>query len=82
LHIAVIEEIKHYAFDTYETMLNKYFEELGVEIDKSWQHNQKLDAGTNTNEIQWIIDRIKVLAGGTETAGCRWWWFYAYDGKG
>jgi galactokinase/mevalonate kinase-like predicted kinase len=43
----------------YETMLNKDFEGLGVQTDKSWQLNRKLDAATNTPEIQRIIDRIK-----------------------
>lgn len=68
-HIAVIEEIRHHAFDTYETMLNKDFEGLGVQIDKSWQLNQKLDAGTNTPEIQRIIDRIKPWLVGQKLPG-------------
>jgi hypothetical protein len=35
----------------YETMLNKDFEGLGVQTDKSWQLNRKLDAAT---EVQYI----------------------------
>ena len=40
-------------------MLNKDFEGPGIQTDKSLQMNRKLDAGTNTPEIQQIIDRIR-----------------------
>ncbi len=58
-HLSVLEELKKHAAQTYETLLQKNFEELGRQIDKSWQLNQQLDSGTNTPEIQQIIDRIK-----------------------
>ena len=38
--------------------MRKDFEALGQQIDRSWQLNQRLDAGTNIPEIQGIIDRI------------------------
>jgi len=38
--------------------MRKDFEALGQQIDRSWQLNQQLDAGTNIPEIQEIIDRI------------------------
>jgi galactokinase/mevalonate kinase-like predicted kinase len=53
----------------YETMLNKDFEGLGVQTDKSWQLNRKLDAATNTPEIQRIIDRIKPWLAGQKLPG-------------
>jgi galactokinase/mevalonate kinase-like predicted kinase len=58
-HLSILEELKKHADQTYETLLQKNFEELGRQIDKSWQLNQQLDSGTNTPEIQQIIDRIK-----------------------
>ncbi len=68
-HIAIIEEIRQHAYDTYETMLKKDFEGLGAAIDKSWKLNQKLDAGTNTPEIQKIIERIKPWLVGQKLPG-------------
>jgi galactokinase/mevalonate kinase-like predicted kinase len=57
-HLALLEELKQHAVSTSETMLVKDFNGLGRNIHTSWQLNQKLDAGTNTPEIQKIIDRI------------------------
>jgi len=53
----------------YETMLNKDFEGPGVETDKSWQLNRKLDAGTNTPEIQQIIDMVNPCLTGQKLPG-------------
>jgi len=68
-HLAILKEIKQHAYNTHETMLEKDFKELGVQIDKSWQLNQKLDSGTNTPEIQQIIDRIKPWLVGQKLPG-------------
>jgi galactokinase/mevalonate kinase-like predicted kinase len=57
-HLGLLEELKQHAVSTSETLLIKDFDGLGRNIDTSWQLNQKLDAGTNTPEIQKIIDRI------------------------
>ncbi|MDP2112591.1 MAG: bifunctional fucokinase/L-fucose-1-P-guanylyltransferase, partial [Bacteroidota bacterium] len=57
-HLALLEELKQHAVSTSETLLIKDFNGLGRNIHTSWQLNQKLDAGTNTPEIQKIIDRI------------------------
>ncbi|MDO9613390.1 MAG: bifunctional fucokinase/fucose-1-phosphate guanylyltransferase, partial [Bacteroidota bacterium] len=57
-HLALLEELKQHAVSTSETLLVKDFNGLGRNIHTSWQLNQKLDAGTNTPEIQKIIDRI------------------------
>ncbi|HEY3369999.1 MAG TPA: bifunctional fucokinase/fucose-1-phosphate guanylyltransferase [Prolixibacteraceae bacterium] len=57
-HLSLLEELKHHASETSETLLAKDFEGLGRNIHRSWQLNQTLDAGTNTPEIQKIIDRI------------------------
>jgi len=68
-HLAILEEIKQHAYNTYETMLKKDFNGLGAQIDKSWRLNQKLDSGTNTPEIQQIIDRIKPWIAGQKLPG-------------
>lgn len=57
-HLALLEELKSHAGDTSETLSAKDFEGLAKNIFRSWQLNQKLDHGTNTPEIQKIIDRI------------------------
>jgi galactokinase/mevalonate kinase-like predicted kinase len=57
-HLALLEELKNHAADTSETLSAKHFEGLGRNIHRSWQLNQTLDAGTNTPEIQQIINRI------------------------
>jgi len=57
-HLALLEELKHHAENTSQSLSSKDFESLGKNIHRSWQLNQKLDAGTNTPETQKIIDRI------------------------
>ena len=57
-HLAILEELKQHAENTSETILAKDFDGLGKNILRSWQLNQKLDSGTNTPEIQKIINRI------------------------
>ncbi|MFW6277045.1 MAG: bifunctional fucokinase/fucose-1-phosphate guanylyltransferase [Prolixibacteraceae bacterium] len=57
-HLAVLDELKQHAEQTWENMLKKDYLELGHQVHKSWLLNQKLDAGTNTPEIQQIIDKI------------------------
>lgn len=57
-HLSLLEELKNHAIDTTETLSAKDFEGFGHNIHRSWQLNQTLDAGTNTHEIQQIIDRI------------------------
>ncbi len=57
-HLALLEELKHHAENTSETISAKDFDGLAKNIQRSWQLNQKLDAGTNTPEIQKIIDKI------------------------
>ncbi len=57
-HLSLLDELKYHAENTSATMSAKDFEGLGRNIKKSWQLNQKLDSGTNTPEIQQLIDRI------------------------
>ncbi len=55
-HLGIVDELKEHALQTYETMLKKDYTELGRQVHKSWLLNQNLDSGTNTPEIQKIID--------------------------
>ncbi len=57
-HLALLEELKSHAVNTSRTISEKDFEGFGRSILRSWQLNQKLDSGTNTPEIQKIIDQI------------------------
>ena len=57
-HLALLEELKSHAENTSRTISEKDFEGFGKNMLRSWQLNQKLDAGTNTPEIQKIIDLI------------------------
>jgi galactokinase/mevalonate kinase-like predicted kinase len=57
-HLALLEELKFHAVNTSETVSSKDYEELAKCVLRSWQLNQKLDSGTNTPEIQKLIDRI------------------------
>lgn len=68
-HLALLEELKNHAIETSETLLAKDFEGLGQNIHRSWQLNQTLDAGTNTPEIQKIIDRISPWITGQKLLG-------------
>lgn len=68
-HLAILEELKQHAENTYETLLKKDFELLGKQIHKSWELNQNLDSGTNTPEIQQIIDLIQPYIIGQKLLG-------------
>lgn len=68
-HLALLEELKYHAENTSETLSAKDFEGLGKNILRSWHLNQKLDSGTNTPEIQRIIDRISPWMAGHKLLG-------------
>ena len=68
-HLSLLEELKCHAENTSATLSAKDFEGLGRNISKSWQLNQKLDSGTNTPEIQKLINRIAPLSIGHKLLG-------------
>jgi galactokinase/mevalonate kinase-like predicted kinase len=68
-HLALLEELKIHADNTTETISAKDFDGLGKHILRSWHLNQKLDTGTNTPEIQRIIDRIAPWSAGYKLLG-------------
>jgi galactokinase/mevalonate kinase-like predicted kinase len=68
-HLSLLEELKCHAENTSTKLSAKDFEGLAQNIKKSWQLNQKLDAGTNTPEIQQLIDRITPWSVGHKLLG-------------
>jgi galactokinase/mevalonate kinase-like predicted kinase len=68
-HLALLEELKFHAENTSETLSAKDFDGLARNILRSWQLNQKLDRGTNTPEIQKIIERISPWVAGHKLLG-------------
>ena len=60
-HLAILSEMKIHARDTYKAIQNHEWEGLRAAIKHSWELNQRLDAGTNTSEIEAIVNRIKDL---------------------
>ncbi len=57
-HISIIKEIENNAVFTADAIQRNDWESIVEGIRRSWTLNQRLDAGTNTSEIQAIIDRI------------------------
>jgi galactokinase/mevalonate kinase-like predicted kinase len=68
-HLSLLEELKCHAENTSANLSAKDFDGLGRNIKKSWQLNQKLDSGTNTPEIQQLIDRIAPWSVGNKLLG-------------
>ena len=60
-HLGILSEMKTHSRDTYKAIQNHEWEGLTAAIKYSWELNQRLDEGTNTAEIEAIVDRIKDL---------------------
>ncbi|ASB49447.1 bifunctional fucokinase/L-fucose-1-P-guanylyltransferase [Alkalitalea saponilacus] len=56
--LRIADQIKEHAFTTREAIQKCNFHQTGLMIRKSWELNKKLDPGTNTSEIQSIIDKV------------------------
>lgn len=68
-HLALLEELKHHAEITAESLSAKDYEGLGRNILINWNLNQKLDSGTNTAETQKIIHIIESYSAGHKLLG-------------
>ena len=68
-HLALLEELKYHAENTAESLSSKDYSRLGKNILRSWELNQKLDSGTNTNETQKIIRIIEPFSAGHKLLG-------------
>jgi len=68
-HLAILDEMKSHAENTTETLSAKDYDGLAKHVMRSWSLNQKLDSGTNTPEIQRIIDLILPWSAGHKLLG-------------
>jgi galactokinase/mevalonate kinase-like predicted kinase len=67
--IGLLEEIGDHATDTFDVIQRGDFCHLGRKLEKSWQLNNKLDAGTNTPEIQQMLAKVSPYLIGKKLAG-------------
>ena len=67
--IGLLEEIGDHATDTFDVIQRGDYRHLGRQIEKSWQLNNKLDAGTNTPEIQQMLGKVSPYLIGKKLAG-------------
>ncbi len=56
--LALLEELGQHAMATYEVLLRGQWEGLCECVRRSWELNQRLDAGTNPPEVQAILDQV------------------------
>lgn len=56
--LRILDEIKQHAYRTADAIQKCDFEKTGRMIAHSWKLNNALDPGTNTPEVQSIIDKI------------------------
>lgn len=61
-HLEILDAIKQHASDTFEVLQQNDFNRFADCINKTWTQNQHIDKGTNTPEIQKIIDMISDLS--------------------
>lgn len=67
--LSILEELKQHAENTCQSVSLKNYDALAANILRSWQLNQRLDAGTNTPEIQKMIDLISPYSSGYKLLG-------------
>lgn len=68
-HLSILQDIKDHAAYTFDVIQRGNFAELAQCISKTWIQNQDLDSGTNTSEIQNIINLIKDFTLGYKLPG-------------
>ncbi|MFB6319559.1 bifunctional fucokinase/fucose-1-phosphate guanylyltransferase [Saccharicrinis sp. FJH54] len=67
--LRLLNEIKQHSYAMAEAIQRNDFKRTGELIARSWQLNMALDSGTNTPEVQQIIDRIKEFTYGFKLLG-------------
>ncbi len=67
--LRILSEIKAHANSTFDVIQQCNFEQTGKMIARSWDLNQALDSGTNTPEIQSVIDKIGDYTYGAKLLG-------------
>ena len=56
--LGTVSDIGEHALDTYEILQSGGYYELAKAVEKSWQLNQKLDSGTNPQEVEALVRKI------------------------
>ena len=67
--LKILEEIGLHAQQFFDEMQKGNYSRLGEMTEHSWQLNQRLDAGTNTPEIQAVLDKINPFLAGKKLLG-------------
>ncbi len=67
--LKILGEIGLHAQQFFDEMQKGNYARLGEMTEHSWQLNQRLDAGTNTPEIQAILNRINPFLAGKKLLG-------------
>ncbi len=67
--LRILDEIKQHAYDTADFIQKCDYENTTKMIGRSWLLNNKLDSGTNTPEVQRIIDTIADYTNGLKLLG-------------
>ena len=68
-HLDTIHEISQHAKDTAQALLENDYNKLAACVEKSWRLNQQLDSGTNTPDVQNILNHIEDLTLGKKLLG-------------
>ena len=67
--LRILDEIKQHAYDTADFIQKCDYENTCKMIGRSWMLNNKLDSGTNTPEVQHVIDTIADYTNGFKLLG-------------
>jgi len=67
--LKILDEIKQHAYDTADYIQKFDYEGTCRMIARSWTLNNKLDPGTNTPDVQHIIDSIRDYTNGLKLLG-------------
>jgi galactokinase/mevalonate kinase-like predicted kinase len=67
--LRVLDEIKQHAYHLAAAIQHSDFDVTARMVAHSWKLNNTLDSGTNTPEVQWIIDRIQDYTAGFKLLG-------------
>ena len=67
--LALLREMKQTALDMYEAIQKNEFQEMGRLLRYNWTQNQRLDSGTNPEEVEYLTKKIDDLALGYKLPG-------------
>jgi galactokinase/mevalonate kinase-like predicted kinase len=67
--LQILDEIRQHAYHLAEAIQRSDFEFTGRMVAHSWKLNNALDSGTNTQEVQHIINQIEEYAIGLKLVG-------------